>query len=129
MTTKIAPVKQPSIRWDNFKRSVYRFRSDRLSMVGLGILLFILLIAIIAPYIVPFPEDASGAVNAVNRLKEPSAEHLFGTDKVGRDIFSRVLMGTGLALQVGVIVIVLAASIGVTIGAVAGYTGGWVDDI
>jgi peptide/nickel transport system permease protein len=63
----------------------------------------------------------------LNRLKAPSLEHPFGTDKIGRDIFSRVLMGTGLALQVGIVIIVLASIIGVTIGAVAAYFGGWVD--
>ena len=67
--------------------------------------------------------------NALERLKPPDAEHYFGTDKVGRDIYSRVLMGTGLALQVGVVVLALATTIGVTVGAVAGYAGGWVDEL
>ena len=52
----------------------------------------------------------------MDRLLPPGPEHPFGTDKVGRDIFSRVLMGTGLALQVGVVIIVLATTIGVTVG-------------
>lgn len=98
-------------------------------MIGLIMLITILLVAIFAPAIAPYPEDATGKTNVTSRLLPPSAEHLFGTDKIGRDIFSRVVMGTGLALQVGTIIILLATTIGVTIGAVSGYMGGWVDDI
>jgi peptide/nickel transport system permease protein len=98
-------------------------------MFGLTLLIVILLIAIVAPYVVPFPEDAEGTMRAIDRLKPPGAPYWFGTDNVGRDIFSRLLMGTGLALRVGLVIIILATAIGVTVGAVAGYTGGWVDDL
>lgn len=118
-----------SARQENLRRSLYRFRSNALSMIGLAILLFIVFIAIAAPLLVPFPEDAGGATHFQDRLLPPGPEHPFGTDKVGRDVFSRVLMGTGLALQVGVVIIVLATTIGVTVGAVAAYFGGYVDDL
>ena len=118
-----------SARWDNIARGLYRFRSNRLSMIGLVMLIFILIVAVFAPLIAPYPGDATGTTNVTERLEPPSPEHIFGTDKVGRDIFSRVVMGTGLALQIGTIIILLATTIGVTIGAVAGYSGGWVDDI
>jgi len=98
-------------------------------MVGLVMLVLVIIIAFIAPAIVPYPEDAEGNVRALDRLKPPDGEFYFGTDNVGRDIFSRTLMGTGLALQVGVVIIVLATSIGVTLGGVAGYFGGWIDDL
>ena len=114
---------------DNWRRGLRRFRSNALSMVGISILAVILLIAILAPSIVPCPEDAAGTMRALDRLKPPGAPYWFGTDNVGRDIFSRLLMGTGLALQVGAVIIVLASVIGVTIGATAGYAGGWVDDL
>jgi peptide/nickel transport system permease protein len=68
-------------------------------------------------------------MRAVDRLKAPGAPYWFGTDNVGRDIFSRLLMGTALALRVGLVIIVLATAIGVTVGAIAGYSGGWVDDL
>lgn len=113
----------------NWQRGVRRFRSNLLSMVGITILALILVIALLAPYLVPFPEDAAGTMRALDRLKPPGAPYWFGTDNVGRDIFSRLLMGTGLALQVGAVIIVLASAIGVTIGATAGYAGGWVDDL
>ncbi|RMF77692.1 MAG: ABC transporter permease [Chloroflexi bacterium] len=117
------------VRWDNLRRGLYRFRSNTLSMVGLSALLIIVVIAIIAPFVVPFPEDAEGALHVTERLQAPSSVHPFGTDKVGRDIFSRVLMGTGLAFRVGFVIIVLATTIGVSIGGIAGYFGGWLDEI
>jgi peptide/nickel transport system permease protein len=116
-------------RWENMRRGLYRFRSNRLSLIGLGILVFFIAIAILAPYIAPFPEDTHGKVHALERLQAPSNTHPFGTDKVGRDIFSRVLLGTPIALEVGTVIIVLAASIGVTLGGIAGYFGGWVDEL
>lgn len=116
-------------RWENLRRGLYRFRSNKMSMLGLIILIFIVLVAIFAYQIAPYPQDASTGVNPLARLQPPSAEHLFGTDRIGRDIFSRVVIGTGLALKVGVTIIVLATSIGVTVGAMAGYFGGWVDEI
>ncbi|MGB1288849.1 MAG: ABC transporter permease [Aggregatilineales bacterium] len=121
--------RENSARWENFSRGLYRFRSNSLSMIGLIMLIIVFLVAIFAPVIAPFPEDATGKTNVTERLLPPSAEHLFGTDKVGRDIFSRVVMGTGLALQVGTVIILLATTIGVTVGAIAGYSGGWVDDV
>lgn len=116
-------------RYENVARGLYRFRSNHLSMVGLTMLTFLFLVAVFAPVIAPFPEDATGKTRVAARLMPPSAEFAFGTDKIGRDIFSRVVMGTPLAFQVGIVIILLATSIGVPIGAVAGYAGGRVDDI
>jgi peptide/nickel transport system permease protein len=99
-----------------------------MSMIGLTILLFILAVAIFSPVIVPYPKDASTGIHLTERFLEPSREHPFGTDRIGRDIFSRVLLGTGLALRVGTTIIVVATTLGVTIGAVAAYWGGWVDE-
>ena len=134
LTSPSPPTEEPvvlgrSARRENIRRGLYRFRSNRLSMVGLAILLFFIVVALVAPYVVPFPQDAAGKVHPLDRLQAPSNEHPFGTDKVGRDIFSRVLLGTPIALQVGTVIIVLAASIGVTLGGIAGYFGGWVDEL
>lgn len=115
--------------WENWRRGVRRFRQNPLSMAGLIILIGLVIIAIIAPQIVPFPEDAEGNMRAAERLSPPGAPFYFGTDNVGRDIYSRVLMGTGLALQVGAVIIFLASVIGVSIGLTAGFFGGWTDDI
>ena len=116
-------------RRENLRRAIYRFRANPLAMIGLITLLIIVVIAITAPYIVPFPEDATGKVRATARLRPPDETYLFGTDNVGRDIFSRTLIGTGLALTVGVVIIALATTIGVTVGATAAYFGGWVDEL
>ena len=123
------PRSRGQIRLENFRRGVYRFRRNSLYMVGLVILLMLLIIAVIAPFIVPYPEDAIGATHVMERLQPPSKAHFFGTDKIGRDVFSRVLMGTGLALQVGTTIIFLAASIGITLGSIAGYFGRRTDDL
>jgi len=125
----IKPAQAAMQNQENWQKGVRRFLSNPLSVVGLAILLLLLIIAFLAPQIVPFPEDAEGNMRALDRLKAPGAPYWFGTDKVGRDIFSRVLMGTGLALQVGIVIILLASTIGVTIGAIAGYFGGTTDDI
>jgi peptide/nickel transport system permease protein len=126
---EIPVLESPTVRWENLRRGVYRFRTNALSMLGLTALLVVVIIAIVAPFIVPFPDDATGDVNPLERLQAPDSVHYFGTDHIGRDIYSRVLLGTGLALQVGVVIIVLATTIGVTVGGVAAYTGGWVDDL
>ncbi len=114
---------------ENWRRGIRRFRSNILSMIGLIALLGILGVALVAPSIVPCPEDAEGKIRASARLQAPDDTFYFGTDNVCRDIYSRVLLGTGLALQVGFVIIFLASVIGVTIGALAGYFGGWVDDL
>ncbi|MCY3835231.1 MAG: ABC transporter permease [Anaerolineaceae bacterium] len=115
-------------RWESWRRGIYRFRTNRMSMVGLVILIFILLVAISAPWIAPYPEAATRA-NPLARDQSPNETYYFGTDRIGRDIFSRVLLGTGLALRVGTTIVFMASSIGVTIGAVSGYFGGWVEEL
>ncbi|MFN8441469.1 MAG: ABC transporter permease [Caldilineaceae bacterium] len=114
---------------ENWRRGIRRFFRNILSTVGLIALLALFVIALIAPAIVPFPEDAEGNIRASARLHAPDDTYYFGTDNVGRDIYSRVLLGTGLALRVGFVIIFLASLIGVTVGALAGYFGGWVDDL
>ncbi len=117
------------VRWENLRRGVYRFRTNVLSMIGLAILVFVVLIALAAPLVVPFPDDAAGDVHPRERLLPPDSVHYFGTDHIGRDIYSRLLLGTWTALKVGTLIIVLATTIGVVVGGVAGYFGGWVDDL
>ncbi len=100
-----------------------------LTAAGLIIILGIVLIAIIAPWIAPYPEDFFGATRIQERFRPPSASHLFGTDDLGRDVFSRVLFGARISLQVGCIAIGLALAIGVPLGVLAGFTGGTLDEL
>src|SRR4030095_10411575 len=76
------------------------------------------------PWIVPYPEDARGAVHLDEKLRPPSAHHWFGTDEVGTHIYPRVVLGARVSLRIGLIITLLAAAIGVPLGIVAGYVGG-----
>jgi peptide/nickel transport system permease protein len=97
------------------------------AMLGLGIVLFVLAIAIFGPLLAPYPEDAT-ASHLARRLRPPSAGFPFGTDNLGRDIFSRVILGARGALSIALAVVTTAMLIGVPLGLIAGYRGGWVSD-
>ncbi|HUX88128.1 MAG TPA: ABC transporter permease [Chloroflexota bacterium] len=114
---------------ENLRRQLARFRRNRLAVFGFVIVVLLVLVALVGPFFVPYPNDATGAVHISERLKAPSRAHLFGTDDVGDDIFSRVVVGSRLSLGVGVLVLVIAVAIGVPLGAVAGYFGGFIDDV
>lgn len=101
------------------------FSRNRLAMVGLFIVLALVLLALLAPLLAPFPPTIGDL--AGSRLLPPSATHWFGTDDQGRDILSRILYGSRITLYVVVLVAVLAAPIGLLVGTVAGYAGGWID--
>ena len=96
------------------------------SLVAMFVLLVFVGGAILAPVIAPF--DPRVQPNAdVGKNKPPSAEHLFGTDHVSRDVFSRVLYGARISLGVGVASVLVAVTLGVLVGAMAGFAGGWFD--
>lgn len=99
---------------------------NRLTIIGLVIVVVLVIVALFAPWIATYDV---GATNLSMRYLAPSAEHWFGTDSTGRDIFSRVVFGARISLQVGVIVVSVSAIIGTLLGAIAGYYGGWVDRI
>ena len=100
------------------------FARSAASLLGLGLVLVFLLMAALGPWIVPYPEDARGAVHLDEKLRPPSGRHWFGTDEVGTDIYTRVVLGARVSLQIGLIITLLAAVIGVPLGIVAGYVGG-----
>ena len=99
---------------------------NRLTIIGLVIVVVLVIVALFAPWIATYDV---GATNLSMRYLAPSAEHWFGTDSTARDIFSRVVFGARISLQVGVIVVSVSAIIGTLLGAIAGYYGGWVDRI
>jgi peptide/nickel transport system permease protein len=117
-----------SARLQNWRRGFYLFRTSALSMAGLLIVLSLIVIAIAAPVLVPYPRDAIGALHTAARFAPPSAAHWFGTNEVGQDMFTLVLMGTRISLFASLAVVVLAAIAGTLIGAIAGYFGGWIDE-
>lgn len=93
--------------------------------VGAAILLAYCIVIIVGPSVAPYPPNQ---ISLSSRLLGPSLLHLFGTDELGRDVFSRVLVGTRLSLPIGVIVVLCGASIGTAIGGIAAYVGGAVEE-
>ncbi|MEJ0020556.1 MAG: ABC transporter permease [Acetobacteraceae bacterium] len=98
------------------------------AMVGLAIVVAVVFIAVFGPWLAPFPQDAA-ASHLARRLKPPTELYPFGTDNLGRDIFSRVILGARGVLQVALTVVFVAMAIGVPLGLVAGYRGGWLSEV
>jgi peptide/nickel transport system permease protein len=101
---------------------------DLSAMFGLVLVLAVLLIAIAGPWIAPFPGDAT-ASHLARRLKPPTGPFPFGTDNLGRDILSRVILGARGALAIAFSVVGLAMAIGIPLGLLAGYRGGIVSEL
>ena len=104
-----------------------KFARDTSAVIGLVIVLLTIAVAVVAPYVAPYPDDAFES-HPTQRLKAPSRAFPFGTDNLGRDVFSRVLLGSRAALAVAVLVVGASMVIGVPLGLVAGYHRGWVSD-
>ena len=109
--------------------AVWFFRRDKVAMVSLIFLSLVILLAVFAPLMTPFPEQGAGEPNITEKLKPPNREHPLGTDKLGRDLWARILFGARTSLMIGFTVTVLGAFIGTILGAIAGYFGGWIDEI
>jgi peptide/nickel transport system permease protein len=105
-----------------------KFARDIPALAGLVIVLCAIAIAVVGPWIAPHPGDVV-ASHLLQRLKPPSAAFPFGTDNLGRDLLSRVILGTRGALEVALTVVAIAAAIGVPLGLIAGYTSGWLSEI
>jgi peptide/nickel transport system permease protein len=103
-----------------------RLKKQKSALVGLGIVLFFVIIGVLAPLLAPAPFDG---FNPASTLLPPGAEHWFGTDDLGRDIFSRILYGARISLWVGFFSVVGSIIIGVFLGLIAGYYGKWLDTV
>lgn len=108
------------------RRFRLRVRGYELAWLGGFLVLVLIFLAIFGPSLAPYDPIE---INFREKLKAPSATHWFGTDEAGRDIFSRILHGTRISLRVAVIIVLIASSVGVTLGILAGFYGGWVDDV
>ena len=99
---------------------------NRLAYIGIAIAAVFILAAIFAPFIATHDVTSQ---NLSIRYAAPSAEHWFGTDSLGRDVFSRVVFGARISLEVGIVVVAVSSTIGVIIGSIAGYYGGLIDRV
>ncbi|MFC5368931.1 ABC transporter permease [Salinirubrum litoreum] len=107
-------------------RFVRKFRNNTKAMLGLTIVVLLVLVAIFAPLIAPYPVAET---NIPDRSQPPSLDHPFGTDDLGRDVFSRVVMGSRISLYVGFGAISAALVVGAILGVIAGYAGGLTDEL
>lgn len=105
----------------------YRFSRNPSALVGAGIVISVAICAIFAPWLAPSPQSAGAFVDFAHRHASPNSEYWFGTDNVGRDIFSRVIFGYRVSLGLVVGVLGFAVPFGVVLGLVAGYFGGWIE--
>ncbi|MGD1876169.1 MAG: nickel transporter permease [Kiloniellaceae bacterium] len=121
-----SPASRGQARLGRFYIAWLSFRSNYLAMLGLGIVLGLIVVAIFAPLIAPYDPNAQ---ILVDRLQFFSWAHPFGTDDLGRDIFSRIIYGSRLTLYIVILVAIIAAPIGLLVGTSAGYFGGWVDAV
>jgi peptide/nickel transport system permease protein len=111
-----------------FVSVLYRLKKNRLAMLGLAVLLIMAAVALCAGFIADYDKDVIGQDTA-NRLQGPSAEHWFGTDQFGRDVFARIVYGARISLTMSIIAMLIAVAIGAIIGAIAGFYGGFRDNI
>lgn len=121
-----APQTRAQARWGSLYQGWLTFRANRLAMLGLIVLIVLIGMAVFAPWIAPqspFAQDLAG------RLQPPSVEHWLGTDALGRDILSRLIHGSRITLFIVGTVALIAPIIGLFIGTVAGFAGGWVDQV
>ena len=109
-----------------FKRAVLR---DPLALFSLILIFLLVVLALFADRLAPYPAVGAAANNLAARLGAPSLAHLFGTDEYGRDVFSRVLVGTRSAMAVSALVVGLAMAIGIPLGAIAGFRRGVLDGL
>ncbi len=114
---------QISIAYQNW----HRFSRNPTAVIGSIIIIVVVLLAVLAPWIAPHPGHVGSIVNFRARHLPPSAQYWFGTDNVGRDIFTRVLFGYRVSLLLAAVVLAFAVPVGTALGLIAGYFGGWAE--
>jgi peptide/nickel transport system permease protein len=122
------PHSRSQARLGRFYLAWRAFSQNPLAVLGLGIVLLLILVAVFADMIAPYSPIVGGNLRT-ERLLPPDAAHWFGTDDLARDIFSRVVYGSRTTLWVVMLVAIIATPIGLAMGTVAGYLGGWVDTL
>lgn len=120
-------------RWIGFKdklgREWYRFRRNPISLAGGSMVVLVILLALLAPYVTPYPRHAGTFTDFSSTFQAPSGSHWFGTDEVGRDVFTRVIFGYRVSLMMAAVVLGISVPFGVFLGLIAGYFGGRIDTV
>lgn len=124
--TPASQTKQANPLIQSWKNLYRKLRKNKAAMVGGFLIVFFIVVSIVGPYFTPYEPNAQ---DVVNKLQPPSADHWFGTDHHGRDIFSRIIHGMSLTLYVGFSSVILGATVGIVLGILAGYYGGRTDSI
>ncbi len=124
----LTPQPAPARAQGEALRRLRKALRNPITAVGTTIALLLLVTAAFAPWLAPSPQDAYGSPPGGSRLQPPSLRHPFGTDTLGRDIFSRVIVGARLSVQIIAVSVIAAAVIGVAIGLTSGFAPRWVDD-
>ena len=109
----------------SFRYFARRFRRDKRAMVGLVIVVLFILCALLGELAAPYQSDAQD----YELLAAPTIQHPLGTDNIGRDVLSRIIVGARISMVVGISTVALAAAVGIVLGVAAGYYGGWLDMI
>jgi peptide/nickel transport system permease protein len=123
----VEKIKTIAKRYD-IKRKWFRFSRSPLSVAGLVVVVAVIFLALAAPFITPYPGQAGLQTNLRDRFLPLSSKHLFGTDQLGRDVFTRTIFGFQYSLMMAGVVLLLVVPPGVVLGLIAGYyRGGWVD--
>ncbi len=117
------------VRFNNLIRMIRMLCKNKLTTIALIIILILVFLAVFAPYIIPYPEHITDELNLEDKLLPPSSEYWFGTDEMGRDMLSRVIYGARISLSVATFTVIIAMLIGVPLGAIAGSTGGKIDEV
>lgn len=116
------------LRLEEYRLMGRAFLRDRLAVASLVIILFFIFGAVLAPWLTPYPEQGRGEPNVPEQFQPPSWPHPLGTDNLGRDMLARILFGGRTSLSIGLLVVIIAVAIGMPLGALAGYFGGWLDE-
>jgi peptide/nickel transport system permease protein len=120
---------QRTARFKELGLMLQAFRRDPLAVASLVVIILFILAAIFAPWLTAYPEQGRGDPNILEKFKPPSRAHPLGTDYLGRDVLARLLFGGRSSLSIGFLVVTVASLIGVPMGAIAGYYGGWIDNL
>ena len=116
-------ITKPPKRTNELRRFIRVMSSRWVVVFGLVIILILVIVAIFAPYLAPYPPNQQDLAAST---QNPSRAHWLGTDALGRDQFSRIIFGSRIAILVGIVAVAIAAVVGMAMGLVAGYFGGWV---